>query len=265
MYVDAPVAEHYTILKTLLQNGKHVVCGKPFARTLKQTLDIVDLARARKLFLMEAIWSRCFPAYKELRKQLNAGCIGDVKQVNVGFGCPLETVHRFMQRGPGGGTLYDLLIYTLQFQQFVFDRSRPSRVLAIGHLCDQGTDTSINAVIQYPHGKSASIQTSAYCQLANEAVIIGTRGKIIVPNFWCPTQLILPKEKIINFALPESTLSFNFMNSVGLQYQAIEVRECIVNGVFENESMPLDDSVLLADILDKIRQSVGICETEDGA
>jgi dihydrodiol dehydrogenase / D-xylose 1-dehydrogenase (NADP) len=33
---------------------------------VKETKELVELAREKKVFLMEGIWSRCMPAYRAL-------------------------------------------------------------------------------------------------------------------------------------------------------------------------------------------------------
>ena len=57
----------------MLNAGKHVICEKPLGMNLKETQELIDLARKQKLFLMEAIWSRCLPAYEKLKELLEKG------------------------------------------------------------------------------------------------------------------------------------------------------------------------------------------------
>lgn len=78
----------------MLANGKHVLCEKPLTLNEKQTRELIDFAQKHKRYLMEAVWSRCFPAYRELRKLLDAGTIGDVLHVRVEFGLVLDHVDR---------------------------------------------------------------------------------------------------------------------------------------------------------------------------
>lgn len=62
----------------------------------KQAQSLINFARKKNLFLMEAVWSRFGPAYKALEKEIEAGKLGDVKFVEVNFGVPLEGVDRLM-------------------------------------------------------------------------------------------------------------------------------------------------------------------------
>ena len=58
VYVGSINPTHLNICKLLLSNGKHVLCEKPLGMNIKETEEMVNLAREKKLFFMEAIWSR---------------------------------------------------------------------------------------------------------------------------------------------------------------------------------------------------------------
>lgn len=46
---------------------------------------------------------------------------------------------------------------------------------------------------------------------------------------WCPESLETPSGKL-SFPLPKTSHEFNFLNSQGLMYEAMEVRRCINEG-----------------------------------
>lgn len=60
----------------------------------KQAKKLLDFAKAKKLFCMEAIWSRFFPAYVYIKKRINDGDLGEIKEVEVHFGFEIENVER---------------------------------------------------------------------------------------------------------------------------------------------------------------------------
>lgn len=78
----------------MLEGGKHVLCEKPMCLNEKDTIEVCTLAKQKKLFLMEAIWSRFFPAYQELQKVVKNGAIGEVRQITCNFGFPISEVYR---------------------------------------------------------------------------------------------------------------------------------------------------------------------------
>ena len=87
VYVGSIHPQHLALARMYLEAGKHVLCEKPLCMNLRETEELVELARRKKLFLMEAIWSRCLPSYQALREEIAAGSIGDIKQVLCTFGC----------------------------------------------------------------------------------------------------------------------------------------------------------------------------------
>jgi len=94
VYIGNINIQHYSTAKLMLEHGKHVLCEKPFTINEKQTTRLVQLARAKKLFLMEAVWSRFFPAYQKLKEIIDSGEIGEVLYCSVQFGVPLQHVER---------------------------------------------------------------------------------------------------------------------------------------------------------------------------
>ena len=57
----------------MLEGGKHVLCEKPLGMNVKETKEMIQLARKEKLFLMEAVWSRFTPAYRKLKELIDNG------------------------------------------------------------------------------------------------------------------------------------------------------------------------------------------------
>lgn len=123
----------------------------------------------------------------------------------------------------------DLGVYGIQFACLIFNNEIPHTVQAAGCLNEEGVDQSVSTTFLYKGNRTATIITHCLVDLPNEAYIIGTKGMIKVPNFWCPTTVELPSGKI-NIPLPETEYKFNFINSVGLVYEANEVRNCILAG-----------------------------------
>lgn len=94
VYVGMLNPQHYEVVLLMLQHGKHVLCEKPLCMNEKQSTHVIAVAKERKLFLMEAIWSRLFPAYQYVRRQIQSGALGTVREVDVEFGFPIADVAR---------------------------------------------------------------------------------------------------------------------------------------------------------------------------
>lgn len=95
--------------------------------------------KASLLRPLQAIWSRCFPVYGEVRRLLAEDALGELKLVKAYFGSPQLHIARSVEKALGGGALLDIGVYCLQFVLMVFDGERPESIQATGTLLDSGT------------------------------------------------------------------------------------------------------------------------------
>uniref|UniRef100_H2ZJX9 Trans-1,2-dihydrobenzene-1,2-diol dehydrogenase n=1 Tax=Ciona savignyi TaxID=51511 RepID=H2ZJX9_CIOSA len=267
VYIGAVNTQHYNVAKLMMESGKHVLCEKPLCVNSAETTGLLNIAREKNVFLMEAIWSRCFPAYSKLKELIASGVIGEVGHVQVSFGeFSSKLVPRIELKELAGGALLDRGIYAIQFAQFVFDE-KPINQITMGSLiAPSGPDNKVHIILQYPNNKTAIVSTSLLENLPNEGVICGTKGVIRVCfPVWCPTKIevsVKYKEKeIFEFPLPPTPdmegCKFVFRNGQGLKYEAEEVRRCIINGLTESPLLTHNMSQDIADIMDSARKSIG--------
>jgi hypothetical protein len=80
-YVGVPHPGHYQLVQLALNHGKHVLCEKPFTMNAKEALVLMELAKEKKLFLMEAMWTRFLPIAKYISDLVKGGTLGDVRIV----------------------------------------------------------------------------------------------------------------------------------------------------------------------------------------
>ncbi|CAH0727456.1 unnamed protein product, partial [Brenthis ino] len=257
-YIGALNPDHYELTKLFLESGKHVLCEKPLCLNLKETQSLINIAKSKNLFLMEAVWSRFAPAYLALEKEIQSGKLGDIQFVEVNFGVPIANVDRVRKKDLGGSAILDIGIYNLQFAQFVF-KEEPIKVTAVGELNDEGVDLVDAVVLEYSGGRSAVLNVHSKVKLWNKATVYGTSGRATVEDpFHFPDTLIHVDGKVEKFPLHESSLNYNFENSAGLVYQAIEVARCIREGLKESPRMSHQESLVLAKLRDIVRKQIGV-------
>nr|CAI5827784.1 unnamed protein product [Callosobruchus analis] len=121
VYVGNLNTQHFSTCKMMLEQGKHVLCEKPFTMNEKQSRRLIELARSRKLFIMEAVWSRCFPVYHEAKRMMDSGEIGDVLFAAVHFGHALQHVERLTTVLDMGGTILDVGVAILDMSGTILD------------------------------------------------------------------------------------------------------------------------------------------------
>ncbi|XP_073949747.1 trans-1,2-dihydrobenzene-1,2-diol dehydrogenase-like [Choristoneura fumiferana] len=258
VYIGALNPDHFALTKLFLKKGKHVLCEKPMCLNLKQTQALVNIARQKKLFLMEAVWSRFAPVYLALEKDIDSGKLGDVKLVEVNFGVPLISVDRLTKKDLGGSALLDIGVYTLQFAQFIF-KDEPTKVTAVGTVNEEGVDIIAHIILEYSGGRRAVLNVDATVKLWNKATVTGTKGRATVEDpFHFPEDLTHADGSVENFPLHTSDIPYYFGNSAGLVYESLEVVRCIKEGLLESPRMSLKESLTLAKLKDTIRKQIGV-------
>ncbi|KDE04255.1 hypothetical protein MVLG_05283 [Microbotryum lychnidis-dioicae p1A1 Lamole] len=114
IYIGTPHSHHFQNAYAALSAGKNVLCEKPFTINAAQSQILVDLARSKKLFLMEAVWTRFQPVSLKLQSLISSSVIGPIQTVqaelNVNFApmAPIDPEHRIFNPVLGGGALLDL-------------------------------------------------------------------------------------------------------------------------------------------------------------
>jgi predicted dehydrogenase len=252
VYVATPHAMHERDTLMMLGAGKHVLCEKPLALNAKQADRMVHEARASRLFLMEAIWSRFLPAYRVLTDLISSGEVGDVLLVesDFGFRLPVDPAHRLYNLALGGGALLDLGIYPIQLCSLLL--GKPVRVQADGIIGGTGVDEVVAAVLSFDGGRMGVIKAAIQVGLSCTARISGSVGAIALPApMHCPRSVSV----ISNHGDREVDCSFP---GNGLQFEIEEVHQCLREELTESQTMRLDDTVAFASTLDVVRSQIGL-------
>ncbi|XP_014942657.3 trans-1,2-dihydrobenzene-1,2-diol dehydrogenase [Acinonyx jubatus] len=263
-YIGTQHPQHKAAVLLCLAAGKAVLCEKPMGVNAAEVREMVAEARSRGLFLMEAIWTRFFPATEALRSTLSQGTLGELRVARAEFGKDLTHITRALDWAQAGGGLLDIGIYCIQFISMVFGGQKPEKIVAMGRRHETGVDDTVTVLLQYPGGVHSSFTCSITAELSNVNSVSGTKGMAqILSPCWCPTELVVKGEHK-EFALPPAPgKEFNFTHGVGMTYEAKHVRECLRKGLKESPVIPLAESELLADILEEARKAIGVTFPQD--
>ncbi len=252
VYVATPQNRHVGDTIDLLEAGKHVLCEKPFALNEAQARTMVEVARAKGLFLMEAIWSRFLPSYRSLVEVVGAGAIGEplLVEADFGFRRPFDPDDRLFRLDLGGGGLLDLGIYPLQLCTLLL--GPVEHVAAEGVLGSTGVDEVVAAVLRHGGGKLGVIKAGLRAPMACSARISGTDGVITVPALMhCPNSIT------VMTAAGVEEIDGSYAGN-GLRFEIEEVHRCLGEGRSESAVIPLDETITLASTLDSIRKQIGL-------
>ena len=252
VYVASPHGLHREHALMALEAGKPVLCEKAMTLNARHAAELVAVAREKQLFLMEAMWMRCNPTIRRIQQVLATGQIGSVTQVraDLGFRVTAPPTDRLLDPALGGGALLDMGVYPLTFAHLFL--GEPSQVAAAATLSDLGVDLNLALALAYDSGAVASLTASMTGPSPRTASIVTELGRIDLPDpFHHPTSVTWTSGEHVE------TLGEPLIGG-GLAHEAIEVIRCLRSGEIESPLVPLDESVALLGLTDRIREQIGV-------
>lgn len=253
IYVATPHNLHRMGTLLCLNAGKAVVCEKPFAINAAETREMIETARAKRLFLMEAMWSRFLPNIVKVRELIAEGAIGEVRMVEADFGfrAELNPASRLFNPELGGGGLLDVGIYVNSLASMIL--GTPERIVSAAHLGETGVDEQAAMVYGYAGGKLALLSCAVRTSTFQEAAIYGTAGRIRIHSPWWHSE----KLTLQRAGHDPETLTLP-MQGNGYNYEAAEAMACLAAGKLESDVMPLDETLAIMETLDTVRGQWGL-------
>ncbi len=154
VYVGLTNSVHYEYAKKALLAGKNVIMEKPFASTLAEVRELVDLAKERKLYMFEAVTLLHMPNFAAIQKSLPE--LGRIRAVVANYSQYSSRYDRYLKGEVlpafdpecSGGALYDINIYNLNFIAGLF--GAPDDVIYEPNIGYNGIDTSGILRLKYP-------------------------------------------------------------------------------------------------------------------
>ncbi|MDF2433545.1 MAG: hypothetical protein JWP44_3176, partial [Mucilaginibacter sp.] len=154
----------------------------------------------------------------------------------------------------GGGTVLDIGIYNIFMAMSVL--GKPDHIDAVMTPASTGVDEQCAILFKYNNGAMAQLFSSFSSNLATEADICGTKGRIrLTSRFYEPSTTIeYYKERSDSMEIIPVEKEAGF----GYQYEARHVNYCLKKGLIESDVITFYDTLLLMETLDKIRTIAGI-------
>ncbi len=256
VYVATTHNFHAENARLCLERGIPVLVEKPFTQNARQAEAVIALARDRRLFCMEAMWTRFNPASRRLCAMLADGVIGEIRLVQGDFRVRMHPLspkmmpwNRMYSPRLAGGALLDLGIYPVAFLHMLMGRP-PETVEGSATMTWTGVDKSSEYRFGYPGGARAELSTSFVSPDERDMVITGTRGSIVVPHFYRADRFILRRN-----GEPEQTIECGEPSFV---HQVREVHRCLREGLGESPLMRLDETLANMRTLDALRTHWGM-------
>ena len=256
IYIATPHNLHHENTLLCLNNNKAVLCEKPFAMNTRQASEMIALAREKKVFLMEALWTKFQPHFMKMQQMIGQGMLGEIRSVLVNFGfIPQEPVPaRLFDPALVGGTLMDIGIYNVFMALSTL--GKPDHIDAAMTPAPTGVDEMCAVTFRYKSGAMAQLFSTFASNLATDADIGGTGGRIRLTSRFYETSSGV--EYFPGRVNTRQVIPLEKESGYGYQYEARHLNDCLRNGKTESDVMSFADTMLLIETLDKIREIAGI-------
>lgn len=185
VYIPLPNSLHREWTIKAAECGKHILCEKPIALNAAECREMIAACAANKVTLMEAFMYRYTDRTRKVLEVLTSGVLGEIKFISSTF--------RFLLANPasiklkaelGGGSLYDVGCYPVNFIGMVADKVSDSMPKSVSVELDRssGVDVLFSALMKYPSGLIASVNSGFNAQKRVCSEIVGTKGALEIPD-----------------------------------------------------------------------------------
>ncbi|GAB1312993.1 D-xylose 1-dehydrogenase (NADP(+)) [Madurella fahalii] len=286
VYVATPHSHHFQNAMLALEAGKHVLCEKALTVTAAQARKLVDTARAKGVFFMEAVWTRYFPLSIQVRDLISSGAIGNVYRtiadLSINRDKPDGTVdfadsNRMVNPELAGGALLDLGIYALTwvFQSLYHvqpeeEKEAPNVVAAVNQY-HTGADETTSIIVQFTKHKSHGIALTSL-RVATDVDgrnsggpairIQGSNGEIqVMGPAYCPLQYRVIKRdgggkiEVVDCPIPKDP---ERGWGQGMFWEADECARCLRDGKKESKTLPWTESITIMEVMEEALRQGGV-------
>lgn len=251
VYIATPHRFHKELAIQAMRSGKHVLCEKPIGINPTEVAEMIAVARAENVFLMEGLWSRFNPSIQKTKELVNKGEVGQVSYVHADFGFyaldrPQES--RLLNPELASGSLLDIGIYPVFLSYLLL--GIPKKVHAHANFIKNGTEIQTSMLFKYDQALSV-LYSGLTGETKMEAEISGSKGEIFIhPRWHEATGITVKKEnESIDIDLP--------VEGNGFVYEIQEVHNCLKKNKVESNLWSLTNSLELSKLLFEIRSQIG--------
>ncbi len=252
VYVATPNSRHAADMSLSLAAGKAVLGEKPFTINVREADAVFALAQARKLLVMEAMWTRFLPLVGEMQAMIRHGAIGEPRGLQAEIGWRAEVRSgRLFEPALGGGALLDAGIYPVSLAALLF--GTPTEISGTAEIGPTGVDEEFTVSLGHAGGQRADFLGTFRRPLSLEATITGTEGQFrIHAPWWKASRMTWTRGN------GQTELLERPYESHGLQFEAAAFANAWRAGQLECAVMPWAETRAIMGTLDTLRKQWGL-------
>lgn len=250
VYIATPHNFHKEHSILFMNNKKHVICEKPIAVNTKEFEAMIECANNNSVLLMEAMWTKFLPVTKKVREVIAANELGAFKHAHLEFGSNMiglgGDTGRWFNYNLAGGSLLDMGVYPVAYTLNLTNKQIKS-INANATFFHTGIDTECTIDIVFEDDSTASLVSSFLEDKTTPGIIEFENGTITAYEFWKSQKVDINGEVYIYPHIGE-----------GFPYEIEAFVKTLEKGLLENELMTHDQTRKSMQLLDRIRDIIGL-------
>ena len=203
IYIPLPNSLHYEWVKKSLNKGLHVIVEKSLACNLKDVQELVQLAKEKKLVLIENFQFIHHNQIKVIKSILEKNVLGEIRSFRASFGFPPFSDKNNIRYNKqlGGGALLDAAAYPIKISQVLLGNDLFVASSSLSYNDDFDVDIWGSGYLKQKSSKITSHIAFGFDNFYENSIEIwGSEGKLYTnriftapPNF--ATEIILNTNK----------------------------------------------------------------------
>lgn len=253
VYIATPHPQHLDVALAAIERGKAILVEKAFTATYEGAQQVVDAARDKGVFAMEAMWTRFQPAVQAAKEVVAWGRIGDAVGVQADLIAHREfdPTDRLFAPELGGGALLDLGVYPVSLAQHFLGEVKEVQCQA--RLYPNGVDAGASIMMRHTGDALSSLTCAFDGHGPGRFIISGTKGWIeIEPRFHHPTRITINRAGVLPRVIETKVIGR------GYAHELAEVTRLVAAGAVESPTMPLADTLEVMRVLSDCADQSGL-------
>ncbi len=231
VYIILPNALHAEYTARAFKAGKHVMCEKPMAPTVEECEAMIRAGREADRKLMIAYRAQYESYNLEAIRMAREGELGKIRLVTSDHGRILDPKvpadqWRMVKALAGGGSLYDIGIYSLQAARYITGEE-PLEV-ASAQISSDPSDPRFKEVedlvtfqLRFPSGVLANLSSSYSTSPVKRIQVFGSKASLVLDpatEYWRHQMMVKTEKEERRVQIPEGN---QFANEMDHLVQAI--------------------------------------------
>lgn len=182
VYIATPHTSHLEYAIKAMKLGKPVLCEKPVGVSFDEAQKMIETAKSENVYFCEAMWTWFSDVALTVKKWVQNGEIGEVKDVQINYAFPgilMPKTSRVLTPETAGGALLDIGIYPITYCYNLF--GYPKTISCKGKI-KNGIDLGETVILGYD-GFNCTLNMSL-CKLKEDCLIKGSKGSVSLPVFF---------------------------------------------------------------------------------